>query len=117
MLLLKRSIINNLSSVQFGQTSASLFSLGFSLAKFLNVFDTNAFEGERVRLLPVKNSAAKDLIPDLEKIFAGYALSTTATAIRFVAIDRMNSVLVVTPNVDVFPEVERWLQRLDQLIQ
>jgi general secretion pathway protein D len=49
-------------------------------------------------------------------VFSGYALSTN-TAIRFLPIERMNSVLVVTPNVDVFADVERWLDRLDQPIQ
>src|SRR5262249_31520467 len=43
----------------------------------------------------------------------GYALSD-ATAIRFVAIDRLNSLLVITPNATVFPEVEKWIDRLDQ---
>lgn len=84
------------------------------LLEVIDVFDTNAFEGERVRLFPVKNATARDLIPDLQKIFAGYALSANATAIRFVAMDRINSVLVVTPNRAVFPEVEKWVERLDQ---
>jgi general secretion pathway protein D len=86
------------------------------LLEIVDIFDTNAFEGERVRMFPVKNNLAKDIISDLEKIFAGYALSERSTAIRFVAIDRMNSILTVTPNASVFPEVEKWLQRLDQLV-
>ena len=86
------------------------------LLEVVDIFDTNAFEGERVRMYPVKNSFAKDLIADLKTIFTGYALSESATAIRFVAIDRMNSVLVITPNASVFPEVEKWLDRLDQPI-
>src|SRR5207253_1959305 len=44
------------------------------------------------------------------------AFSENSTAIRFVAIDRTNSVLVITPNAAVFPEVEKWLDRLDQPI-
>ncbi len=84
------------------------------LLEIVDIFDTNAFEGERVRMYPVKNNFAKDLIVDLKTIFAGYAFSESATAIRFVAIDRMNSVLVITPNATVFPEVEKWLGRLDQ---
>lgn len=84
------------------------------LLEIVDIFDTNAFEGERVRMYPVKNSFARDLISDLKTIFAGYAFSENQTAIRFVAIDRMNSVLVITPNATVFPEVEKWLDRLDQ---
>ena len=84
------------------------------LLEIIDIFDTNAFEGERVRLFPVKNTLAKDLIGDLRTIFAGYAFSETSSAIRFVAMDRINSVLVITPNSAVFAEVEKWLDRLDQ---
>jgi general secretion pathway protein D len=86
------------------------------LLEVVDVFDSRAFEGERVRMLPIKNNRVKDIIDDLKTVFSGYALSTN-TAIRFLPIDRMNSVLVVTPNVDVFADVERWLERLDQPIQ
>jgi general secretion pathway protein D len=86
------------------------------LLEVIDIFDTRAFQGERVRMLPIKNSRVKDVIDDLKTVFGGYALSTN-TAIRFFPIERMNSVLVVTPNPDVFPEVERWLARLDQPIQ
>ena len=84
------------------------------LLEVVDIFDTNAFEGERVRMMPVANNVARDLIPDLRSIFAGYALSENATAIRFVPFDRLNSILVITPNPAVFPEVEKWLERLDQ---
>jgi general secretion pathway protein D len=83
------------------------------LLELVDTFDSNAFEGERVRIFPVKQSLAKDLIEDLRKIFAGYALSEN-TAIRFVPIDRLNSLLVITPTPSVFPEVEKWIDRLDQ---
>jgi general secretion pathway protein D len=86
------------------------------LLEVIDVFDTRAFQGERVRILPIKNNRVKDVVDDLKTVFSGYALSTN-TAIRFLPIERMNSVLVVTPNPDVFTEVERWLDRLDQPIQ
>ena len=84
------------------------------LLEIVDVFDTNVFEGERVRLFPVENNLAADLVQDLVTIFAGYALSDNRGGIRFVAIERMNSVLVVSPNAAVFGEVEKWLDRLDQ---
>jgi len=86
------------------------------LMEVIDVFDTRGFQGERVRIYAVRNNRAKDLADDLKAVFGGYALSTN-TSIRFAAIERMNSVLVITPNPDVFPEVERWLDRLDQPVQ
>jgi general secretion pathway protein D len=86
------------------------------LLDIVEIFDSRAFEGERVRLIPIKNNKAKDVVDDLKSVFGGYALSTT-TAIRFLPIERMNSILVVSPNPTVFAEVERWLQQLDQPVQ
>ena len=87
------------------------------LLEIVDVFDTNVFAGERVRLFPVENSLAADLVQDLVTVFAGYALSENRGAIRFVAIERMNSVLVISPNMAVFDEVQKWLDRLDRLDQ
>jgi general secretion pathway protein D len=86
------------------------------LLEIVDSFDSRAFQGERVRMLAVKNSKVKDIADDLKTVFTGYALSTN-TAIRFLPIERLNSVLVVSPNPTVFPEVERWLQQLDQPVQ
>ena len=87
------------------------------LLDIVDIFDAGAFEGERVRMFPVENAFPSDLIPDLRSIFAGYALSGEMTAIRFVPIERLNSILVVTPNASVFSEVGEWLERLDQPLQ
>ena len=83
------------------------------LLEIVDIFDTNVFEGERVRLFPIENNLASDMVNDLDTVFSGYALSQ-ASAIRFVAIERLNSILVVSPNAAVFEEVESWLERLDQ---
>jgi general secretion pathway protein D len=84
------------------------------LLDIVDIADSTALEGERVRFFPVQYGLAKDLADDLKAVFAGYALSDKTTAIRFVPIERRNSILVVTPNAEVFPEIEKWIQRLDQ---
>ena len=85
------------------------------LLEIIDVFDSKVFEGDRVRLLPVKNNLVRDLINDLKTIFAGYGFSESGGgAIRFVPLERMNSILVITGNQTIFAEVERWIDRLDQ---
>lgn len=83
------------------------------LLEIVDIFDTNAFEGERVRMYPVRNNIARQLIEDLRAVISGYAMSETS-AVRLVAIDRLNAILVIAPNAAVFPEVLMWLERLDQ---
>lgn len=80
----------------------------------VDIADSSALEGERVRFFPVQYGLAKELADDLKAVFAGYALSDKTSAIRFVPIERRNSILVVSPNATVFPEIEKWIQRLDQ---
>ena len=83
------------------------------LLEIIDVFDSNVFEGDRVRLFPIEHNLAADMVEDLETIFSGFALSQGGGAIRFVAIERLNSILVFSGNSAVFPEVESWLARLD----
>jgi general secretion pathway protein D len=85
------------------------------LMDIIDIFDTKVFEGDRVRLLPVRNSLVRDLISDLKTVFAGYGFSETGGgAIKFLPLERMNSILVVTGNPSIFDEVQQWIDRLDQ---
>ncbi len=83
------------------------------LLEIVDIFDMNAFEGERVRMYPVRNNLARQIVEDLRAVFSGYAMSE-ASAVRLVVIERLNAILVIAPNVAVFPEVMMWLERLDQ---
>jgi general secretion pathway protein D len=85
------------------------------LLDIIDIFDTKVFEGDRVRLLPVRNSLVRDLISDLRTVFAGYGFSETGSgAIKFLPLERMNSILVITGNPTIFEEVQKWIDRLDQ---
>lgn len=83
------------------------------LLELLALFDSEVFAGERVRLFPVKNNQASSLVKELETIFAAYALSEQKSALRFVPIDRINSILVVSPSPESYAEVEKWIAKLD----
>ena len=84
------------------------------LLELVAQFDTEVFTNQRVRLYPVQSSEAETVAKEMEQVFAAYGLSGATSAIRFVPMERINSILVVTANPGVYEEVERWLQRLDQ---
>jgi len=84
------------------------------LLELINIFDTEVFQNQRVRLYPIKNNSSKNLLPDLENVFMGFALSTKGSAVRFISIDRINSILAVSSNPKSFVEVEKWIEKLDK---
>ncbi len=82
--------------------------------ELLALFDNDAFASQRVRLFEIKNSQASQLAKDLDSIFAAYALSEKTSAIKFLPIERISSLLVVSPNPNVFDEVKQWIEKLDK---
>jgi general secretion pathway protein D len=83
--------------------------------ELLSMFDSDTFAGQRVRSFEVKNGRPRDISRELEQIFKSYALSPDQAhaAIRFLPIDRINTILAVAPNPGVFTEVEKWIAKLD----
>jgi general secretion pathway protein D len=84
------------------------------LMEIIQQFDSMTFAHERIRLVPVQNNVASGLVPELESIFSAYAMTEKGTPIRFIALDRINSLLVVAAEPSAFEEVEEWIRKLDQ---
>jgi general secretion pathway protein D len=78
------------------------------------MFDADTFAGQRVRAYEIRNGRPSDIAKELEDIFRAYALSDKGSgALRFLPINRINTILAVAPNSGAFAEVEKWLARLD----
>jgi general secretion pathway protein D len=80
----------------------------------LALFDNDTFAKQRVRLFEIKNSQASQLAKELDSIFAAYAFSDKNSAIRFLPVERISALLVVSPNPNVFDEVKDWIDKLDK---
>lgn len=78
-------------------------------------FDNDAFAGQRVRAYEVHNSRPSAISKELEDIFKAYTFSGDkgATPVRFIPVDRINTILAVAPNPGTFAQVDTWLQKLD----
>jgi general secretion pathway protein D len=105
------------------QDKGNLLFLSDSAAKLaeikqiIDLFDDPVLGRQRVRIVKITNNLATNLVQELRSVFAGYGLSAGNTAIQFVPIERLNSILVVSPSPEVFDEVESWVQKLDQPTQ
>jgi len=81
--------------------------------ELLSLFDADTFAGQRVRLFEIENSRPSELQKDLESVFKAYALSDKSSSVRFVPVDRINTLIAVAPNPGIFARVEEWIKKLD----
>jgi general secretion pathway protein D len=84
--------------------------------ELIALFDTESMSDQRMRLFEIENGLASVIAQELTEVFTALSLSEDATAIRFVPLQRINSLLVVSGSASVFQEVENWVQRLDKTV-
>ena len=85
-----------------------------SLRDLISMFDVDWMRGMSFGLFPLKNAAATDLAHELEQIFGSTEEETLAGPTRFVPIERLNAVLVVSPQPAYLDEAETWIEHLDR---
>jgi general secretion pathway protein D len=77
------------------------------------LFDSDQFAGQRVRLFELENSRPSELQKELDSVFKAYALSDKGGAVKFIPVDRINTIIAVAPNPGIFTQVESWINKLD----
>ena len=81
--------------------------------ELLALFDSDSFVNQRVRLYDVTNGRPSELAKQLESIFKAFSLTDKNTVVKFVPIDRINTIIAVAGNPGVFDEISTWLKKLD----
>ncbi len=84
--------------------------------ELVSMFDSDTLANQRVHVYEVRNGRPSDITKELENIVKSIALSDK-TPIRFLPIDRINSIIAVAPNPGVFNEIGKWLDKLDVPVQ
>jgi general secretion pathway protein D len=81
--------------------------------ELIAIFDSDTFAAQRVKLFDISNSRPSDLAKELDTVFRAYALSDKNAAVKFIPVDRINTIIAVAPNPTVFGEVQKWIEKLD----
>jgi general secretion pathway protein D len=81
--------------------------------ELIALFDSDTFAGQRVKLLQVTNGRPSDVAKELDAVFKAYSLSEKNSAVKFLPIDRISTIIAVAPNPGIFVEVDNWLKKLD----
>ena len=81
--------------------------------KLIDMFDSEAFAGQRVKLFEIDHSRPSDLAKELDTVFKSYALAEKTSPVKFIPVDRINELIAVAPNPGIFPQVQNWIDKLD----
>jgi general secretion pathway protein D len=88
------------------------------LVEIKDLIDVNTFAGSRMELYQPKFASAEDLALEMAKVMQAYASSAAQAegfAAQFVAIPRINQLLVISHSEGAWTYVQRWLERIDTL--
>ena len=77
-------------------------------------FDVDWLRGQSVGIYPVYNGAAGPMVTDLEKIMDSGESGLSHNLVKFQALDRQNSILVVASKPDLLRMASAWISRLDK---
>src|SRR5271165_2550096 len=77
-------------------------------------FDVDWLKGQSVGIYPVYNGAPATLVTELERIMDSGETGLSHNLVKFQAIERQNSVLVVASKPDLLRKAALWLSRLDK---
>ena len=78
------------------------------------LFDTEEMANQRMRLIEIENSLASTVAEELRSVFGALSSDGDESAIQFVPLSRISSVLVVSSSPQIFDQVEEWVKRLDK---
>ncbi|MEP6997962.1 MAG: type II secretion system secretin GspD [Betaproteobacteria bacterium] len=80
----------------------------------IDMFDVNWLAGMSVGLFTLQSAEVKTVVAELDKAMGPADKSPLAGILRIIPIERMNALLVVTPQPQYLEEAKRWIERLDK---
>jgi type II secretory pathway component GspD/PulD (secretin) len=80
----------------------------------VRIFDVDQLSGMSVAVVPLKNGVPAALVGELQNIFGATHKEADSNVIRFLAIDRLNAVMVLTRQPRYLDEARAWIERLDR---
>jgi general secretion pathway protein D len=86
------------------------------LANYLQtveIFDVDWLSGMSVGTYRLEQAEATKVVGELEKVFGEGAGTPLSGMFRFIALEGVNSIIVITPQPRYLAQVQEWIERLD----
>ena len=84
------------------------------LMETVDMFDIDWMAGMSVGVFTLQNTDVKTVGQELDKVVGDKATSPLSGILRIIPIERLNALLVITPQPAYLDEVKKWVARLDQ---
>ena len=85
-----------------------------SAVETVRSFDVDWLRGQSVGMYPVQNSTPEPIVGELEKIMDSGDSGMGHGLVKFQAVSRLNSILVVAAKPELLRTASRWISRLDE---
>ncbi len=83
-----------------------------ALLEAVELFDVDWLKGMSFGLFPLTYASPDELVRELDSVFGKE--TPLAGLLRFVPVERLNAVLVISPRPEYLEQAEEWVGRLDQ---
>ncbi len=80
----------------------------------INIFDVDWLEGMSTGIFGLNRVEADTIVGELEAIFGEGADNPLAGMFRFMPIERLNAIMVITPQEKYLHKAKEWIMRLDR---
>src|SRR6056297_704995 len=81
--------------------------------QIVETFDVDWLRGMSVGMFQIQRIEVADLVTELEELLGGEE-SPLAGMFRIMPLERLNSIIVITPNEHYLDRIENWIERLDR---
>ena len=85
----------------------------------VTTFDVDQLAGKSVGIFPLANSTVEELFEELEHILAASGLEGgqggISSMVRIMPVERLNSIMVVSPRAHYIDTVQGWIEELDSI--
>jgi len=80
----------------------------------INIFDVDWLAGMSTGIFYLQRVESADIVGELEAIFGEGAGTPLAGMFRFMPLERLNAVMVITPQEEYLHKAKEWIDRLDR---
>lgn len=81
----------------------------------LDIFDIDQLAGTQVAMVLLQNADATSVLPELNAMFGAARKAADSNVIRFIAVERLNAIIVLSREPRYIEEAQSWIGRLDKV--